>query len=148
MSINGLPVYKFGDLRVGEGLGKFDFSVGLTRDFALKVMEANISESVESGFQRIGSDLLKNCGYTGSKPFNFYHNSLLVGDFGLGCEDRWLNVPLSRINRFRETNFEYLIFESHNIASSSDRNALQTLFTTWADYVPIAFDVLEERDLF
>ena len=55
-----------------------------------------------------------------------------------------MNTPLNGVARFRDTFDDYLVYSSHNIDSSHDRDALQTLFTTWVDYIPTVLEILGE----
>jgi hypothetical protein len=144
MKIIGSPVYRFGDLRIRRDnhLGKYDFSVGLARNFVLEVMNTSIDDSFRESFQKIGQDVL--AGDNRDKSYSFHENSLLVVNFGLCREGRWLNVPLDDIVRFRKGDDPYLVYSSHNVDRSHDRNALQTLFTTWVDYVPTALEALKD----
>ena len=145
MVIDYPPVYRFGDLRVGDDLGGYDFSVGLVRPFVLEVLKAFIDVDIRRHFQEIGEDIIAKCGERYVRnSYSFCDDTLLVNNFSLGREGRWLNVPSSDVEFFCRGKDNYLIYSSHNIDSSHDRNALQTLFTTWVDYVPTVLGMLKQ----
>jgi len=140
---NEPPVYLFGDLRVigRTGINRFNFDVGLDKNFAVKCLETSIDDFTRGRLQEMAREALLAVKYDHHDPLTFYDKSLLVTGFYLGRDGRWLCAERNRVDHLKESKDKYLDYSSHNADSTSDRNALMTLFTWWVDSANTVIDM-------
>lgn len=145
MDIHGLPVYRFGDMRITNRNDReqFEFPVWISRDFALKTLDFEMNDFLEHRLQDEASRAIHALGYCKAKPLSFYEDSLLVSGFNIGNNGTWLNVDLSKVAKLKSSDENCLVYNSHNASNNSNRAALTTLLTYWVDSADIVLDMGE-----
>lgn len=143
MDIYGAPVYRFGDMRITNRNNReqFEFPAWISRDFALKTLDFEMTNFIEARLQKEASIAIHALGYCEANPLSFYENSLLVSGFKIGDNGTWLNADLGKVKRLKSSDENCLVYHSHNASNNSNRAALTTIFMYWTDSAEVVLDM-------
>lgn len=112
-----------------------DFKIYLKSDFAKEMLETTITHEIERQMNEHGKGLLKRLGYSSSSPYIFHEDTALVTQLNLDAgRGTWLSLNTHFGALPDLSKEEFIVYDTHNMDTSSDTKALLALFDMYVYY--------------